>query len=112
MKAKYFVAILFSAITQLAGAEPFDLEERGIVQEVDLAKGLVTIAGYRYKVAQGSPINIAGNASSIAAVAVGMKVRYVLRTFEGLDAQIQGKSDRKVVVEIEQLPDSTNILQY
>ena len=116
MKKQLLLATLFSVFATLVSAEPWDTEEEGILQGVDISKRIVIIDAYHFDVAQGSPIRVAGNVSSIAGLARGMKVRYVLRHYDGGDAQVQAlgqeQDEVRVVVEIEQLPDSTPILQF
>ena len=107
MKKQFFLAIALSGLAQFAVAEPYQIESEGVVQEVDLANSTVTITGYGYEVDPGARIRVAGNVSSVAALDEGMKVRFVYKVYEGLDAQIQATADRQVLIEVEQLPDST-----
>lgn len=112
MKKQFFLGAALVVLTQFATAEPYNIDSQGIIQGVNLAEGIVTISGYGYEVEPGARIRVAGNVSSVAALDEGMKVRFVYRVYEGLDAQINATEDRNVLVEVVQLADSTFIEEF
>lgn len=114
IKSIFVAALLgvFSLLAQPLLAEPYQLDSQGVVQEVDLSAGMVTISGYGYAVEPGAKVRVAGYASSLAALNEGMKVQFVYKVYEGLDAEVSATKNRNVLIEVVQLPDSTFIEEF
>ena len=112
MVKQLIAAVVITVFAPLAVAEPYELDAQGIVQGVDLAARTVTISGYRYEVAPSARIRVAGNAASVGALEDGMKVRYVYKVYEGLDARVAATEEGSVLVEVVQLADSTIIDEF
>lgn len=84
----------------------------GIVQEVSVATSKLQITGIVYDVEPYATVEVRGVSSSIAALQVGMKVRFVYVVMEGLDAEIAAVQESSVISEIEQLPDNYVVEEF
>lgn len=96
----------------LAADEADLIEDEGVVQEISLAEGRVLISGFQYQAPPHADVMIRGNASSIAGLVVGMKVRFLYENFEGFKAEISAVQEGRVIAELEQLPDNVGVQEH
>ena len=100
------------ALAQDAAVTQDWVENEGVVQEISLADSTVIISGIQYGVVPHAKVLIRGNASSLAGLAVGMQVQFMVENIEGLKAEIAGVSEGFVIHELQQLPDNVAIDLY
>ena len=74
----------------------------GVVEEIDLAAGLLIIEGLRYSVAMDAEVQIAGSYGSFSMLLPGMKVLFIYRRIALTEREI---------IDIRQIPPSVDIEQ-
>ncbi len=106
------LAGMLSSFGALAMDEAELIEGEGIVQEVLLAQSTVVISGFQYRVVPHAKVLIRGSSSSIAGLAVGMKVHFRYENYQGFKAEMSAVREGNVIVELKQLPDSYVVQQH
>ncbi len=74
----------------------------GVVEDIDLAAGLLIIEGLRYSVAVDAEVQIAGSYGAFSMLLPGMKVLFIYRRIALTEREI---------IQIRQIPPSVNIEQ-
>ena len=87
------------------------IDGEGVVQEVSVATGAVTIAGITYRVEAHADVNIGGLPSSVAGLQAGMKVSFLYADGGGFEG-VAALQEPSVIHELEQLPDSYVIEEF
>ena len=108
----FVVSAILGVSASALDAEREYVEDQGVVQEVSVGDGTVTISGLRFRVEPHADVSVRGSSSSIAALQPGMKVVFRFDLREQTGDTVAALIEPDLIFWMEQLADSAPVLEH